>query len=503
MNKKKLFSNKKVYLVILITVCTSFALSRERMPDEDDNIYHDVIIKKQIKTAINEKEKNNKLANQLPSERQQKAQLSVQESLDYLKTHQQELENILLELIRQQNADKIKLLLPIYNEFSSKDMSIIDWGNAIIYEDKNDYKNAIRLYRKMNSAMPNVKTLRFHMANALFRDKQYEAAKLEFEKLRSEDISTGDKSVINDYLNVINNSDSWSFGANLVYLNDKNLNNVPEGGANLVTPNGIIVVDTKPESGQGVSYSFSAEKRYSLSDNYFAGLNFYTTGKYYWDNHKYNELLTGTSFGLGYADAQKELEFSPFFNNRLYANVKDEGDDLSQYYKTFGVSLNGSYWINQNFRYSAALSLGRDKFIESYNHLNGNDISLSNNLLYMPNQSRYFLLGLDVSTKNTVYDNNSYNKIGISGMWSESWRKGFSTNVGASFSKTNYKGTDIFIPIKREDKVLNVDVSLWNRNIHYLGITPRLSYHYERTKSNHTIYNYDKHNFFLEFSKTF
>ncbi len=467
------------------------------IPEQHD----DDVIEKLEKNIINQKSTNEKLADNLPSEQSQKEK--IQQALDYLKTHPKELENVFLHLIRQKNVAKIKLLLPLYMQYPKKDMSLIDWGSALIYEERNDYHQAVNIYRKMNSALPHIKTLRFHMANALFRDKQYEAAKSEFEKLRSEDLPAIDKEVINSYLDAIREQNTWTFDANVTYINDKNLNNTAPKGTTLFLPDGTeLSVKNDPEEGQGFSYGFGIGKKIALQSNYFTSLNASIDGTYYWNNHKYDDLTVGVSAGLGYEDAKKSVEFSPFFNNRLYAGVKEDNDKLSQYAKTFGVRVTGSLWLTPQWHYNSALSIAKNDYVKAYDHMDGDTISLYNSLSYMPSPTRYFYSGINISSKDTVYDDDSTKKVGFRAGWSEAWGKGFSTSLGFGLSKTVYQGVD-WLGIRRKDVNFSVNSSIWNRNIHFWGITPKVSYYYNKNTSNNKLNEYKKHNVFLEFSKTF
>ncbi len=459
-------------------------------------------IEKLEKKTIDEKLNKKQLKDNLPSEELSKEE-QIKQGLAYFSKHPEELEQLFLQLIRQKDIEKIKLLLPVYKEYPKKDMSLVDWSNALIYEENNDYHQAVNIYRKMNSALPHLKTLRFHMANALFRDKQYTAAKSEFEKLRSENIALEDKEIINDYLDAIREADTWSFYVNASFVNDKNLNNSAPKGTKVVSPEGrILTVKNDPESAKGISYNLGLGKKFQLKNNYFTSLNGDISGTYYWNNHKYNDLSVEVATGVGYGDARKEIEISPFFRNRLYADVKENGS-LSQYAKVFGVRLTGAYWLSNKWRYNGALIFGRNKYVEDYDHMNGNTVSISNSLAYMPSHTRYFYAGINLSAKDTLYDRDSTKTMGVRAGWVESWNKGFSTRLGLGFSKDFYQGKDLFVGIKRKDTNINVNTSVWNRNLHLFGITPKLSYQYNKTSSNNALKEYDKHNVFLEFSKDF
>ena len=202
-----------------------------------------------------------KLATNLPSE-SKSPKLSKEESKDYLKQNPEEFEELLSLLLVQGNAETLKELLPIYQQVPNYDPSVIDWGNAIIATQNGDFDKAVALYRTLNSQLPNVAILRFQMAMALFYNQQFEAAKLEFEKLRSGTESEEDIAVINKYLEAINDQDSWDVYASVSYLDDSNITNSPEQGTQLDNGNSQVTYSSPRQEGKGLNYYLSADKKW-------------------------------------------------------------------------------------------------------------------------------------------------------------------------------------------------------------------------------------------------
>ena len=60
-----------------------------------------------------------------------------------------------------------------------------------------------------------------------------------------------------------------------------------------------------------------------------------------------------------------------------------------------------------------------------------------------------------------------------------------------------------FFSIVRKKHEYGTTLTVWNRNLYFWGITPRLTFSWDKTKSNH--FYYDNHNMdvYLEFSKSF
>lgn len=456
--------------------------------------------KVEVAKGIDLVKEKSKPATTLPSENQPPKQRSVDESIDYLKKNPKEMESLLSELIRLEDSERLALLLPAYQEVANYDASVVDWGNAIIAEQKGDSDTAIKLYRKINAALPNIKLLRFHLSRALYRDKQYEAAKSEFEKLRTESISDADVKIVEEYITEINKKDNWTFNGSISYLNDPNINNSPEKGTKIEIGNGSITA-AGPESGRGFSYSFSADKRWSHKNNLFTALHLGTNGLYYWNNKSYNELSTNIGIGAGVSTSRFEIEVGPYLQNRLYTN---DAKELSQYSKNFGLRADISYWLSPKWKYQTVAKLGYDKYINKYNRLDGGNHQWSNTLLYLTSPTQYWYGGLDLGVKKAKNKIDTYQRVGFRLGWGQVWGSGLSTSVNVGYAQKYYQGNDfLFQNSKRNDKELDMGVSVWHRNFHFKGITPRLSWQYHRTNSNQALFNYDKNNVFVEFNKQF
>ncbi len=420
----------------------------------------------------------------------------------YLKNNPKKLEELLVLAIQQKDAEQLEQLLPLYSDYPKRDESAIEWGNAIIYESKGDYKNAIRLYRKVNSALPDVRFLQTHMAVALFQDKQYQAAKSQFEKLRSVAPSEEEKQMYNQYISAINMDDDWDINVGLSYINNPNVNNAPPKGTKLISEQGVVTSNAEPENGRGFSYSFSADKKWNVGDNFFTALHLGLDGSHYWNNKSYNELTTDVGVGFGLNNASSEIEFIPFYRNNLSPESNDKRGHLKQYSKLVGVRLNASHWINPQWRYQTGLQLGKDIYIDKYKHLDGAKHNWSNTFLYLPSATQYWFTGLDYGLKNAKDDDDSYKRFGVRAGWGQTWGGGISTVLSAGASRKNHQGEDMF-GIKRKDKEYYVSGSIWHRGLHFKGITPKLTWRYNKVDGNHALYNYHNNSVFLSFSKDF
>lgn len=426
--------------------------------------------------------------------------MTREQAKEELRKNPELLEYTISLLIKKRDAKTLEELLPLYKDYPNRDESLIDWSNAIIAMDKGDVKTAIRLYRKINAALPNIRTVRFELAVALYRDKQYEAAKNELIKLRSDPKTTpADVKALNNYIEAINKRNRWDVSFNFNYLNDDNITNAPKEGTTYEN----LSLTSPHQSGHGIGYGLYGDKKFALSDQIFAALHLSGYGSYYWDNKNYNEANAGVGVGIGYQNANLEVELQPKFNQRWYGLGSRGDGDLHKYSDTKGVGLSVNYWFNPQWSYQNYTEWNDTGYEEPYTINDGKFTLFSNTLMYLPTQRRYFYGGLDYLNKNGSDDDQSYDRKGIRLGWGEAWERGISTRVSVGYGKKDYDAPSRFTKIQGEDKEYSANFSIWKRDLYLLGLTPRVTWQYNKVTSNDPFNEYSKNNVNLAFTKTF
>lgn len=432
---------------------------------------------------------------------------------DYLLANVDQLEELLGTMVLLGNTENLAHYLSLYEQVERRDESLIDWGNALLASKGGDLKKGIALYRKIHSALPELLMVRFQLAIALFQDKQYIAAQSEFEKLRSAQLPEVYLQVVDQYLEAIAKKDAWEFDFFATSVYNKNINNAPPENTQITLPNGSTLTSTnKPQKAVGLKLGLNAEKRWNLYDNWFAKTEINGNGAaYIGDGKNNNELTARLGAGVGYANATSEISLTPYVSRRWFMNKYEDKlpnnttntrYQFEPYNYSFGVRLDGNQWLSPNLRYQGALDWSHTRYQAGYENNNGNDYLFSNSLLYMRNPQQYWVLGVNLGRKDVQSDSLSYKRIGASIGWGQEWHKGISTRANLSVARKNYDGVD-FLNIKKKNNEWDASLSVWNRNWYFWGITPRLTWQYNRVNSNHAFYNYDGNNVFLEFSKSF
>ena len=320
--------------------------------------------------------------------------------------------------------------------------------------------------------------------------------KINFKKLRAEQVSPDSVKIIEQYLSALNQRDQWKIQGGFSFLNESNINNAPKAGTKI----GNWTAWEK-ESARGFSYFGNAEKKWSLPHNYFTKLSLEGSGKYYWDNKKYNEFNTRAGMGLGYQTARFEVSLMPFTEKRWYAGGSSGGNAMKQYSKNSGARLDLSNWLNEKWQISTALEYGEQRY-ETRKHLNGNNYLASATLLYLAKNGQYWFGGADYNRENTRDLDNAYQRKNVRLGWGQEWKAGISTRLILNYAQRAYKEKDL-IGIRQKNKEYASVFTIWHRNFHIWGITPKLSWSYQKVSSTHPFYEYDKNRIYLEISKTF
>ena len=387
------------------------------------------------------------------------------------------------------HVDNVAFLLPLYQKTENPDPLLITYSEAMIAENRGDMKTAIRHYRKMLSQNPDLTPTRFRLAAALFADNQNEAAEDQFKKVQADPQLPPEISALSEqYRQALQKRQAWGFSGYFQYLQDNNINNAPK----VREYNGWET--SKPEIAHGVGYGLAAQKDISLPKGHFGRIAADLDGAFYWDNHPYDELTVRITTGGGHKNLKSEIGVLPFFEKKWYGG--------KTYANTTGFRLYGKHHINANWQVSAAAEYGH-KRQKQYQYLNGNSFLTSTSLIYMPNPQRYFVGGIDYSLETAKDDSDAYHRFGGRLGWGEEWNKGVSTFLQVGGAQRKYHADAFLLDKPRHDKEYTVNASIWLRNLHFYGITPRLTVRYQRFDSNHFAYDYQKAKAFIELNKTF
>lgn len=399
----------------------------------------------------------------------------------------------------QGNSDTLNIIFPIYQQLDSQyHQPIFDlWAEAILAKSEHNYTRAIQRYRVLIADYPDNVPARLQLAIALFGNNEIEAAEDQFQKLRATQLPPEIMAVIESYLDAIYQRDRWTFNGGITYLRDPNINNAPKSGT---TYAGWL--PPARESAEGIGFNFNLSKKWSWGNGFYNALRLNNYGKYYWDNRKYNEFTTRGSFGQGFQNAKFDLALYPFIEQTFYAGGSSQSETLKRFSKAGGATLETHYWLNPQWQINGHYEYAEQRYV-SRKHLNGNMHYLALGGFYLANAKRYFFGNLHYHRNATRDSDDSYFRRGITLGWQQEWGWGLSTRLSTTIAQKRYKGEMPIFRIVQRNKEYSAQASIWHRALHYWGITPRLTYSVNRTRSNHVFYSYDKQRVFIDFNRTF
>lgn len=421
---------------------------------------------------------------------------SLSMTKDELKNHPELVTRALIPALAKNNAEGVAILLPIYEQQSVIDPQMVIWGNAILAAQRQDYSLSLNFYRKVFAHNPEIIPIRYQMAQVLFLNNNNIAAKEQFEKLRTETVSPLFLENIDQYLTAINQRNKWSFHGGLSYLHEGNVNNAPKAGTGVKGWKA-----SPPEVATGVGYTLDVDKKWSLQNNLFSKVSLSGYGRYYWNNKKYNELNVRFSSGLGYQTAHTEVTIMPFTERRWYGGGRINSDSLKRFSQNSGLRLDIGYWLTPHWQASTAIEYGEQRYVKR-KHLNGNNYLWSNTLLYLPNSNQFWFVGADYTRDNARDKSDANERKGIRMGYGQEWPLGISSRISLNYSKREYDAEG-FAQIQQKNSEYGGQISLWHRDFHILGMTPRITWAYNEISSNNAFYSYSKNRIYSEISTRF
>lgn len=376
------------------------------------------------------------------------------------------------------------------------DPLFLEWASAILERQKKNYSESIRHYRKIISARPDWYSARLQLATVLYLNKDFLSAEEQLRKLRSDPLPQEAASLIDRFIARIQKTDHWSFRGGFTYLNEKNINNVPPSGRTIGRWK-----PGKPQSGKGLMYWSEAEKTLSLPDNLFGITRLTVSGKTYWNNHAYDELSVSTGVGLGYRNVNTLIQLIPFYEKSYYGGGRMSNNGLQPYSDTTGIIAEAQLQLSPQWRLYSDFKSGKNEY-KKRTYLDGYSYSLNENLIYFPDSRQYISAGFGYSIVSAAAKDNSFDKAVLRTGWMYEWNGGVSTLLQASYGYKSYRAGD-FWGIKQINQEYSTSATVWHRDIYFLGITPKITWNYQRTDSNHPFHDTERNRLFLSFSKYF
>lgn len=449
-------------------------------------------------------------AAQMPSEKPQAKVLAVDAAV--LAAHPELLRRAMYSAVVAQNVAGIRAVLPVYEQWPPHDKQLAGFARGLLAQDDGQAGRAAEHYRALLAESPDSPVFRLQLAQALFEDRQNEAAADQFDRLRGADYPEAVQRRIGQYREALRKRAAWQFHAGLSITREQNINQAPEQqrfGSYLDHEACVLVrlqnagddcfrgwTFPAPVDASAIHFQAGAEKQFSLAKGFYAAAGAEANGKSYRGYSEYNDATARVSGGFGHAGQRHDAGVTPFHERRFYGN--------RAYSYSNGIRLHWNRWQTRRLQTLAALEFGRLNNTRRA-HSDSNSRLASVSLLFQRTPMQYWLGGADLYQERNRNDKSeSFNRYGLRAAWGQEWRKGISTRLNLNAAQRHYDGPGFFSDgARRRDKEFGVSLSLWHRALHYKGITPRLTLAHNRVTGNDRYYAHRRNRVFVEWSKTF
>lgn len=401
-------------------------------------------------------------------------------------------EKLLNTAIFQRQLTNIEKLAEIYQDFSVIDSTLLQYAQGKIALLKGKYSQAIADFRTILATRPDLNTVRIELAIALLQDQQINAASEQFEKAKSaENLPSTVKQLIERYQTQLTKKQKWQFSVSGHYVRDTNINNTSkqpeiENTGYIKQPNLL------PQTAHGIHYQFGIQRDFNLSGSHYFSLNHDTEGELYWDNHRYDEITSRTLLGYAYKKSQQTFRLLPFYEKRWQHHS-------AEHWKN-GLRLEYSHWLSPKWQIATAVEYGKKRYFDQHIY-NGKYYLASTTLLWLRSPQQHFFAGLDFNQDKTRLKQHGSETKGIRLGWQQEWQAlKLSSRLTVAYTDRQYKdvailGNRLNLGKIRHDTITSTVLTLWKRDWHWHGLTPKLQFSHNNHRSNlPTLYAYIDNN---------
>lgn len=388
---------------------------------------------------------------------------------------------VISQAIDRNDVKGLQILLPVYATASDKDEILYLYAQAVIQEKQN-IKQAIRLYQQILHQNPDLTPIRVRLILAYLANHQIRLAQDEFA------IAKQDDELPHHVLDSLNQQfkefDRIKTHFLMRYLDDDNVNNAPKISQyqNWQLP--------KAESAHGIGYTAKVSKSYYLKDQLAFDMSASVFGKYYWDNGTYNDVIAEISPSLSYQTFDRQ------FSLGIYQQMRHFGND--PYSSAQGLRLSVHQPIGHRHQGSIEIDIANKKH-KTRPFLDGTSHSATLSIAHA--SQPYYYTGINFIKDDTQDISESYQQgtifAGLNKLWGN-----IGTGHQISVGKRTYQGVDVF-NIKRADLRYQTEHRIWHQKLHYKGYHPNLHLRFERIDSNHFAHDTKNTQIFLSVHRQF
>ncbi len=398
--------------------------------------------------------------------------------------------------LNSKNPDKAYELLQssyIKGDFDNQTLFLL--GTSA--KQKGDFKNAIKYFEELLSTDKKAVRVKLDLAAAYYQIKNTKKAK---ELLLEVKATLPPKKVgdnIDRFLAVIDRGipKAWSVGGSIGYMYDTNVNAGPDTDT-------ILMYNLPFTLSSSAQENDDYAKKYNLNFGYMkrfesfalqSRLNFNMTDYNEFDN--LDSLTSSLSVGPTWRDGKLIYSFP------IIGSVQKIGHEKKYYSISKGISPQMTYQVGQNFSISMGLSLQEKKYYEASDK-DSNTITFSPSSRYIIGESSYISFGGYIGRENSKTETSSNSSMGLNLGYYKALIKNLNMFLSASISNTDYKGIEVAYDKSRDDSLVSVGANI-SYFIEPIKSNVIFNISYTQNDSNIEMYEYDRTQIGLSFSKSF
>lgn len=370
------------------------------------------------------------------------------------------LEAQLEQAVQSENMPIIQQLLPVYRGDLRHQLWLVAEAEVALLRIRGESKSAIARYRRLLADNPTDLNTRMILALLLFWDKQNTAAQDQLLRLRSDKtVSSVSLSKIDAYLMAIYQRAALSLGAGANYYLDNKINKLYSSPVVRLGEGQLLA-----EEG-GVNLAVGVGKAIHLVGEHYLPIDFRIGGKISPKQWLAHDVSGRFSLGYQYQNAHSRFSFLPFYRQRLILG--------QPYSHSYGLAFEFAHWLNPNWQWSNYHELAYERENQSNSEIE-RQLYHRFNVLWQNNPYRSLIMGVsayDVAHRQVSL---AYFQTSASLTWQEDWEvKGLSSQLTMNYGEKRYKANAN--DARDVEQRWGASLSLWHRNYHWWGITPKLS----------------------------
>lgn len=346
-----------------------------------------------------------------------------------------------------------------------------------------DYDTAIKIFRKILDAQPDLARIRFELAICYIKTKQWGHADYNLRlAMAAPDLSNEVKAMMNYYRYFIRQNKNWNIWFNFGAAPDTNINNANGGQECVMTAFGLMCRQlVNPESAIGYNFILGGNYEFELSEHWRwkSEGNIYTN---IYDIHDYDDLYLTAGTGARYIWSKGDVWLAPTIGRRWYG--------WDRYNWFYGLRLDTNYDITRKLSSGLYLRYTKNEYDLYKDILSGDTYSANGRLSYYINSRLYSLLRFGATRENTINKSYSYWQPNVSiGLGAElPW--GFHVYIEPAFYWTIYDNQQWvvkngnFEESSVHDFIQRYSLSISTSKIDFYGFIPTVILNYTRRDSN-------------------